>query len=97
MSSQQVVKESGDNSKEGFNYVTLLLLLQVRKRVLITNKKKKKQMGTSRQKSALDRLELQLKSGKKPVKGNIYDKEPLTAKDISRINKEITSLKKALV
>jgi hypothetical protein len=64
--------------------------------VLITNKKKK-QMGTSRQKSALDRLELQLKSGKKPVKGNIYDKEPLTAKDISRINKEITSLKKALV
>jgi hypothetical protein len=54
-------------------------------------------MGTSRQKSALDRLELQLKSGKKPVKGNIYDKEPLTAKDISRINREITSLKKALV
>ena len=53
-------------------------------------------MSLSRQKSALVRLELQLESGKKPVKGDIYDKEPLTEKDISRIKREISSLRKAI-
>lgn len=46
-----------------------------------------------RQKDALKRLQEQLKSGVKTVKGTFDKKENLTEKDIKRINKEISILK----
>jgi hypothetical protein len=51
-------------------------------------------MSTQRQKAALNRLESQLKSGQKTVKGSATEKQPLTEKDVSRITREITTLKK---
>ena len=54
-------------------------------------------MSHSKRQGALNRLVAQLESGKKTVKGSVAEKEPLTAKDITRINKEIATLKKALV
>ncbi len=47
-----------------------------------------------RQKSTLERLKAQLKSGVKPVKKNLTETIPLTDSDINRINKEIETLKK---
>ena len=46
-----------------------------------------------RQKRALERLQAQLKSGVKTVKGTFDKKESLTEKDIKRISKEIETLK----
>lgn len=54
-------------------------------------------MSKFKQKGALERLVAQLESGKKTVKGSYAEKEPLSPKDITRINKEIATLKKALV
>lgn len=51
---------------------------------------------TNRRKSALKRLENQLKGGHKVVKGskpNAISSEPLTDFDITRITKEISILK----
>lgn len=51
---------------------------------------------TNRRKLVLTRLENQLKGGRKVVKGSkpfAISTEPLTEQDISRINKEIGTLK----
>jgi len=53
----------------------------------------------SRRRRALDQLNTQLKSGKKPIKNQIGDHNgmtELTDKDINRINKEIEILKNRL-
>jgi hypothetical protein len=50
-------------------------------------------MINAKQKGALTRLEAQIKSGEKTVKGTKDQKEPLTAKDITRINQEIKRLR----
>ena len=47
----------------------------------------------TRRKSALDRLEKQLKSGVKPIIKQLGITEPLTDHDIKRIEKEILTLK----
>ena len=50
-----------------------------------------------RRKSALGRLQSQLKSGVKPVKGSVNQTESLTETDVKRINREIDKLKTRLV
>lgn len=47
----------------------------------------------NRRKSALSRLEKQLLTGMKPVKGSSVVQEELTEADIKRIKKEIETLK----
>ena len=54
---------------------------------------KKQEMRKS---SALARLQSQLSSGVKTVKGSTYTTETLTQKDINRIEKEISILKQKL-
>jgi hypothetical protein len=49
-----------------------------------------------RKQGALERLEAQLKSGVKTSKSTFDVKVPLTVGEVSRINKEIDSLKKSL-
>lgn len=49
-----------------------------------------------RKSSALARLQSQLSSGVKTVKGSTYTTETLTQKDINRIEKEISILKQKL-
>lgn len=46
-----------------------------------------------RRKSALGRLQSQLRSGVKTVKGSVDQTEKLTEKDVKRISKEIETLK----
>ena len=46
--------------------------------------------------AALARLQSQLSSGVKTVKGSTYTTETLTQKDINRIEKEISILKQKL-
>lgn len=46
-----------------------------------------------RRKAALGRLQSQLRSGVKTVKGSVNQTETLTEKDIKRISKEIETLK----
>ena len=46
-----------------------------------------------RRKSALGRLQSQLRSGVKTVKGSVNQTETLTEKDIKRISNEIETLK----
>ena len=46
-----------------------------------------------RRRSALERLQSQLKSGVKPVKGTVGKTENLTEKDVKRIQAEILVLK----
>lgn len=53
-------------------------------------------MINTKRRSALARLEAQLESGEKTVKGTRDQKEPLTDKDVKRINKEIQKLKSKL-
>lgn len=48
----------------------------------------------TKQQGAKARLEAQLKSGEKTVKGTRDQKEPLTEKDKERIKKEIVKLAK---
>ena len=50
----------------------------------------------SRKVSTLVRLEAQLKSGVKTKKGHMVATEPLTEKDVKRINTEILTLKTKL-
>lgn len=50
----------------------------------------------SRKVSSLVRLEGQLKSGVKTMKGHMTATEPLTEKDVKRINTEILTLKNKL-
>ena len=50
-------------------------------------------MKNLKREGALTRLEVQLKSGEKTVKGTRDQKEPLTAKDVTRITGEIKRLK----
>ena len=49
-----------------------------------------------RRKSALGRLQSQLKSGVKPVKGSVNQTESLTETDVKRINREIDKLKERI-
>lgn len=49
-----------------------------------------------RRRSALERLQSQLKSGVKTVKGTVDQTEILTEKDVKRINREIEVLKSKL-
>lgn len=51
---------------------------------------------SERQKSVLSRLEKQLKSGVKPVKGKATGTVELSPHDIKRIEKEITTLETKL-
>ena len=46
-----------------------------------------------RRKSALGRLQSQLRSGVKTVKGSVNQTETLSEKDVKRISKEIETLK----
>lgn len=50
-------------------------------------------MKNSKRHGALVRLEAQLESGEKTVKGTKDQKEPLTTKDVTRITGEIKKLK----
>ena len=50
-------------------------------------------MKTERRRSALERLEKQLKAGTKTEKGSVDKKVPLTEKNVKRINSEIETLK----
>ena len=49
-----------------------------------------------RRRSALGRLQSQLKSGVKPVKGSVNQTEALTEADVKRINREIDKLKERI-
>jgi len=49
-----------------------------------------------RNRRALERKEIQLKSGEKTMKKSFDKKEPLTEKDVERIKKEIETLKKRI-
>lgn len=46
-----------------------------------------------RRNRALEQLEAQLKTGVKTIKGSIDETKPLTEKDVTRINREIATLK----
>lgn len=53
-------------------------------------------MKNLKRQGALARLEAQLKSGEKTVKGTRDQKQPLTPKDLTRISGEIKKLKTVL-
>lgn len=54
-------------------------------------------MKQLRRKAALGRLQSQLRSGVKTVKGSLKDTTELTETDVKRINREIDKLKTRLV
>lgn len=56
-------------------------------------KKSLNDMGKSRRKGVIDRLEHQLSTGMKPEKGGHVYTLPLTTKDVTRIEKELNLLK----
>ena len=60
-------------------------------------KRPNKSGAISRRKSALARLEKQLKDGTKPSKENPKEKIPLTSADIKRINSELQILKNRII